>query len=368
MEQNVKRVLIAPLDWGLGHATRCVPIIRELKRRGHDVVLAAQGKPARVLSSEFPGIEIVPIVNYAVSYASHPWLLYLKFPWLLLKVFLCAARENRQLNHIIHKHDIHVVISDNRFGCHSKNARCVYISHQLTVLMPKGFSFLEPLFWWGHRQVTKKYDELWIPDVPQKENLTGDLTRKYPLPLNSRFIGLLSRFNRHTIVQDRVENLDLLVMISGPEPSRSQFEKVVLAQLKNYHGRVVILAGDPSHTCGRKGLNPGVILKPHASTEEIIQLLLSAKAIICRGGYTTIMELVSLNKKAVLVPTPGQTEQRYLCQRLQSMGYCVMYDQNAFNLEKALDKLSRISTPCSLIPPYNLLNSAIDTLVSKIER
>ncbi|MBD3322043.1 MAG: glycosyltransferase [Chitinivibrionales bacterium] len=361
MEQNAKRVLVAPLDWGLGHATRCIPVIRELKNRGCEVIIAAQGKPARLLAAEFPGITIVPIVNYSMSYAAHPWLLYLKFPLMLARVFRCAMTEQRQLDRIIRKHEIDIVISDNRFGCHNAKAHCIYISHQLTVLMPKGFRFLEPAFWWGHRQAITKYDKLWVPDIPGECNLTGDLTHKYPLPKNSGYIGLLSRFDRHSITQEPIENLDLLIVLSGPEPSRSQLEKKVFSQLEKFTGNAVVLTGTISSE-NPPELKPGVTVKPHASPDEILHLLLSAKAIICRGGYTTIMELVSLNKKAVLVPTPGQTEQLYLCERLQSMGYCLVQDQRSLDLERARSELGRISTPQTIIPPGDLLNTAIAQL------
>jgi UDP:flavonoid glycosyltransferase YjiC (YdhE family) len=357
-----KRVLVAPLDWRLGHATRCIPIIRMLLDQGQEVVLAAKGAPAALLSEEFPSLPVVPIVNYNIRYAATPLLLKLKFPQMLARVFYCAWLERRQTRRIVERHGIGAIISDNRFGCHCRSVPSVYLSHQLLVKMPHGFSFLERPLWMGHRWAMGKFNELWIPDLPGEDNLTGDLTRRFPLPTNHRFVGLLSRFGGSPSTGGPANELDLLVMLSGPEPQRTQLENVLLPQLRSYQGKAVVLLGKAgSHTSAP--LSSTVTVVSHMRTSESVELVRNAKAIVCRGGYTTIMELLSLGKRAVIVPTPGQTEQEYLCGRLAAKGLFVVRQQESLDLAEGLAALKGLRPEPQPSFHSELLQDAVSSLV-----
>jgi uncharacterized protein (TIGR00661 family) len=306
-------------------------------------------------------LPIVPIVNYHITYTANPRALGLKFPWMLWRVFMCAAQEHRQLDAIIREHRIAAVISDQRFGCHSSKAYSIYISHQLLLRMPLGFRWIEPLFWLGLRTAVQRYDRLWIPDYPAAPNLTGDLTRRFPLPRHHRFIGPLSRVAAQRPATE--PGPDLLVLLSGPEPQRSILETIIMRQIAQYPGTVVVLLAKPGITHQRARPGERLTLLSHAPSDEIAALIQSARAIVCRGGYSTIMDLVSLGKKAVVIPTPGQTEQRYLCERLSRMGCFVLADQERFDLRKAMAQLERISGPTVFAAQPELFDDAIDAAV-----
>ncbi len=357
-----KRFLIAPLDWGLGHATRCIPIARALLRRGQDVLIAASGAPAVLLRKELPHLRIVPIVNYDMRYGASVPALYARFPVMLLRVAVRAERERRETANLVAEHGIDTVISDNRFGCHSSGAYSVYLTHQMRIRMPPGFGWLEGALASAHRRIIDKYDMLWVPDVPGEGNLTGTLTAPELLPDTHRFVGPLSRFGGAPEVRARETPLDLLVMISGPEPQRSLFERTIRRELATFDGRAVVLLGKPGIIRDRE-VDGGVTYLSHVSGERTRALLLSAKALVCRAGYTSIMELVTLRRTAILVPTPGQTEQEYLARRLADQGRCVACDQRGFRLEPALARLKKLRAPPAVLPDGSvLLEQAIDHL------
>lgn len=355
------RYLIAPLDWGLGHATRCIPVVRALLSRGQEVVIAAQGARAVLLKREFPELTIVPIVDYDIRYGTAVLGLYLRFPFMVLKVWRRAGRERRQLRALVREHRIDVVISDNRFGLHTPDAYCVYMTHQLCVKMPRGFGWLQRIVAGAHRRVVSRFDELWIPDVPGDGGLTGDLTRAYGIPDPHRFVGVLSRFSDAAEVKEREAGLDLLVMISGPEPQRSLFEKRIRAELDEYDGRAVVLLGKPGPHRDRE-VHGQVTWLSHVSGQRAAALIRSAGAIVCRAGYTTIMELVSLDRRAVLVPTPGQSEQEYLADRMASRYGFVHASQRQFCLSEAVSKLSESGDGMPSVR-LELLEEAVEGLV-----
>ena len=352
-----KRVLVAPLDWGLGHAARCIPVIRALQDRGATVIVAAAGAHSSLIREEFPALEFVPIVNYGMTYAGSPLLLALKFPFMVERVLDRAGREHRELDSLIEKHRIDLVISDQRFGCWSRRVKCVYITHQLCVKMPHGFGLFERLVARILRSAAERFDRVWIPDFAGDDNLTGDLTRKYPLPRNHAFIGPLSRFG--AVGGDAAKPADLLVMLSGPEPQRSMFERIVRAQLRGFAGRAVVLLGKPGTSAEQAG---NIEIHPHLPPARIAALMRNTRAIVCRAGYTTIMELVALGRSAVLVPTPGQTEQVYLGARLAEKGWFACVKQNALDL-RSIPAAKTADMPHALKPDATLLEHAIDAIL-----
>jgi len=361
-----KRILIAPLDWGLGHAARCIPIVRALRVRGHEVIIGGQGTHVRLLLEEFPDLTAVSLVNYSMTYASTALGLMLQFPAMVARVLRCARVEHRELDALVDTHHIDAVISDQRFGCYSRKARSIYISHQLCVKMPWAFAPAEAMVARMLRYAAERFDGLWIPDYPGSDGLTGDLTHKYPLPRNHRFVGPLSRFANADGVIAGTTPCDLLVMLSGPEPQRTLFEQAVLQQLCAFDGSAVVLLGTPGREAPASP-RPNVRVCSHLATGETAALLRGAGAVVCRGGYTTIMELISLGKKAVLVPTPGQTEQEYLCRTLAAQGRCVMQEQSRLDIRSGIAALRGLSavvaTPAD--QSYVLLGQAVDGLWSR---
>jgi predicted glycosyltransferase len=336
--ENFSRILVCPLDWGIGHATRCVPVIRQLLQQKHDVIIAADGRPLDFLREYFPELEFIRLSGFRVSYpVKNNMVLKMAFqsPSILYGIY----REHKRLNMIIRDHRIDVVISDNRFGMWSRKAYCVYITHQVRIKAPERMKWAEPLLYRAHHWITRHYDECWIPDIPGTNNLSGDLSHRQPLPENGHYIGFLSRFdNDNSLVtpDDGTKGPELLIMLSGPEPQRTVFEDMILKELAaKPQPNIVILRGLPGNHEQSSPL-PGVTMYNHLPDKEIIRLIRSAGTIICRPGYSTIMDLVTLGRNALLVPTPGQTEQEYLAGYLSEEGMFVMMRQEGFSLGEAI--------------------------------
>jgi uncharacterized protein (TIGR00661 family) len=322
-----KKILIAPLDWGLGHATRCIPIVRELLLAGHEVIIAADGNGEHILREEFPELQFIKLEGYRLSYSKSvpAWLkIILQLP----KIMGVMRREHAALKKIIDEHQIGVVISDNRFGLWNKKVKTIYVTHQLMIKCPRGFKLFEPALHALHKMIIRKYDHCWVPDYPGTENLSGDLSHKYSLPPNAEFIGPLSRFEhgkKHDI------EYDLCIILSGPEPSRTSFEKKVWALLENYKGKCIVILGRPGHH--HSSANGHIKIFSHLNSDVLEKAILSSRFVICRSGYSGIMDLVALKKDALLVPTPGQTEQEYLAENLSAKRIFQFVTQKEFTLE-----------------------------------
>ena len=230
------RVLVAPLDWGLGHATRCVPIIERLLAEGHEVVIAADGYPLRFLRREFPHLDWVRFEGLKVEYAdgqSQVGAMLRQLPRFLRDIW----REHKRLKEIVRMYDVDMVVSDNRFGLWCRGVYSVYMTHQLMVKMPRGLEWMEWAVWRFHRWFIKHYDECWVPDIEGEGNLSGDLSHKYPLLENTKFIGVLSRFSSEKVEWEDVrveaealglqQRYDVVAVLSGPEPHRSNLEQEI---------------------------------------------------------------------------------------------------------------------------------------------
>ena len=244
----MKRILIAPLDWGLGHATRCIPIIKYLLEKKFEVIIAADGRPLQLLQKEFPALEFVVMPGYNISYPKNGSMV-LKMAAQIPKILSGIKKENELLKKIIKEKKIDAVISDNRFGLWSKEVPCVFMTHQLMIKSPFGEKFIHEL----NKKYISKYTECWVPDVAGKSNLSGDLSHKFPLPANAKFVGILSRFdNRRFAPQRNTHFYDVAAIISGAEPQRTIFEKIVSGQLKNSELNTLIIAGKPEVYHGKK--------------------------------------------------------------------------------------------------------------------
>lgn len=311
--QTPPKILICPLNWGLGHASRCVPIIREELKKGNEVVIASDGFPLAFLRLQFPELRFIELPSYPVKYSKgkSQFFAMLRF---LPQLYLGIKRENKWLKHFLLKEHFDMVISDNRFGLWNKNVHSVYITHQIMVKMPKGLRFLEPIGYRLHKKIIEKYDECWIPDVEEKGGLSGDLSHKYPLPKNAKFIGILSRFSELKDVSSNF-GFDRVVVISGVEPQRTIFEKSMIEKYQYKNEKTLIIQGLPSEENNPKKMD-NITIVPHLKDEELATALKGCKEIICRAGYSTIMDLNVLGclQKAVFYPTPGQTEQEYLAE------------------------------------------------------
>lgn len=356
-------ILIAPLDWGLGHATRCVPIVKMLIARYHTVILAAEGKQADLLRQEFPNLELVRLQGYRLTYSAFRnltgWKIFFQIP----KILISIKRENQWLDTLLQKKRIDLVISDCRFGLHNKTVRTVFITHQLTIKSPIGRwteNFLRKL----NYHFINKFNECWVPDFEGKQNLAGELSHPPALPQTPvKYIGGLSRFDT-TTQHAETKQYDVLIVLSGPEPQRSIWEKKLFNDLEHYSGKAALVRGLPGEQSTTQVKDVDVY--NHLSADQLCSIALRSEIVISRPGYTTVMDLVKLRKKSVLVPTPGQSEQEYLGEYLMQQQLCVCINQQQFSIKNAM--LSALHFPYKEMNGFNmeLYNEVINSLIPSL--
>ena len=325
------KILVAPLDWGLGHATRCIPIIRELVHLGCEVTIAASGQTQVLLQKEFPELSFLSIRGYGIRYGKCNVLgaLFIQLPQILRTL----KYERQWLAEIVQKEKFDAIISDNRPGLHHPKIPSVYITHQLQIESGMG-KWANLLLLKLHKKYYQHFHEIWVPDLEAGSGLAGRLSHPRYLTENVYYIGPLTRFRlQHEIKK----NWDLLILLSGPEPQRSLFEHVLLHQLKQTSISVLLVRGLPGKDAIPEGLAKNITVRNHLSATELEKEIAASSLILCRSGYTTVMDLVFFQKKAVLVPTPGQTEQIYLAKHLLKNGAFPFINQKAFSLEKAIE-------------------------------
>ena len=356
------KILLAPLDWGLGHATRCIPIIKELLNQKCDVWIAASGDQKALLKEEFPFLPFVELPGYNVKYGKNRAFTLLKIVSSIPKILIRIKREKDWLRQFQATERPDAVISDNRYGLHAPGLFSVFITHQLRIRTPFGQladTFLQRI---NYRAI-HRFSLCWIPDLEGAGALAGTLSHPDQLPHTpTRYIGLLSRFEQQPDSTEQpahaTEPCDLLVLLSGPEPQRTIFEKKILDQLPSYPGSVILVRGLPGAGAPRltgtaaiagKGIEPGVGPLPgagslpsrlriynHLPANELNAVITGAGMVLSRAGYSTIMDLLKLGKRAILVPTPGQSEQEYLGRYLSGKQMALCIEQSAFSLAGAM--------------------------------
>ena len=331
------RILICPLDWGLGHATRCIPIIKELANLDCEVMIAADNLTFSLLKTEFPGLTFLSLQGYHIKYSQNKKALPFKIARQIPKLLKRIRAENKWLQHAIDEHNIDAVISDNRFGLYTTKVPCVYITHQLAIQTGSMIgNFIAQRI---HYYFIKKYQHCWVPDF-EKEELAGKLSHPKKMPENVSYIGALSRFE---ILPGTDKIYDVLIMISGPEPQRSIFEEIILSSVNDLPGTFFIVRGLPSTPGSISPPNDHIKIENHLDAFSLNKVLQQSKLVVSRSGYTTVMDLIKLGSKAILVPTPGQTEQEYLAKYLLSKGYFYSVSQERFSLKEEINKAAKFA-------------------------
>ncbi len=303
-----KKILISPLNWGFGHAGRMIPLALELRKRGHEIIFCADRAVIPMLTRELPGISITETDGLHIRYFRNLplWIgLLLQLP----HIIAVSVREHRELKRLVAEYKPDIIVSDNRFGFYNKHIYSAYVTHQIRIPLPAPFRFMEPLGVWLHRKIIGRFDLCLIPDFPGDLNLSGRLSHGVRLPRNTVWSGPLSRFNAPAPTSDfTAPDPYCCLILSGPEPQRSILKEIVTAAATGMH--LVILEGTGEHNAIVRGENVTVVSNPDTALMKAI--ITGSSAVISRSGYTTLMELVSLNKGAVIIPTPGQPEQEYL--------------------------------------------------------
>jgi uncharacterized protein (TIGR00661 family) len=324
------RVLISPLDWGLGHATRIITIVKTLQKYDVQVLIAAEGPVAALLQKEFSDLKILPLPGYNIRYSkkkqSFFWKLLLQIP----KILGSIRAENRILKQWIQQYELDGIISDNRFGFYHRSVPSVYITHQLYI--ETGKKWLSNRAQKIHYQYIHRFSECWVPDFEKGISLAGKLSHPAKMPLvPTHYIGPLSRFKKNITHPSG----HLLILLSGPEPQRSIWENLLLKDLKNYPEPCTLVRGLPSANTETETY-PFLKIYNHLPAAELNHLIESSGMVISRSGYSTVMDLFALGKKAILVPTPGQAEQEYLASYLKEKKLFYSCDQEHIDLPKTL--------------------------------
>lgn len=357
-----KRILVAPLDWGLGHATRCIPLIRELCRLGTEVLIGADGPQATLLREEFPTLTLLPISGYGIRYGSDGSRFGIQMVKQLPRILAAIRRENRELQQIVSSRKIDAVISDNRFGLYHPGLPCVMMTHQLRVKSPFG-AFPESWIQRINYHYIERFDACWVVDSEGPGNLAGALSHPVKLPrIPVRFLGCLSRFD---LQQEPGPHHDLVILISGPEPQRTIFEELITRQLDSTGLKILIVRGLPGHPSPNR-LSETAGIENHLDGMQLNKVLLGADLVLSRSGYSSVMDLVRLGKKAILVPTPGQTEQEYLGAYLMEKGIFLSVSQKGFDLKGVLDAASRFPFQAAESLPMNDYRSVLLDFVSSL--
>lgn len=328
------KVLVAPLDWGLGHATRCVPLVQSMLQLGWNVTLAGEGPSLNILTKEFPELPTLNLKGYSIKYPKNGFWLIPKLLLQVPKIIQTISSEKKWLEEAQKEHQWDLIISDNRYGLSIPNTTCIFMTHQLWVLSGWGNPIDKILNKQLHRWI-KSFDQCWIPDEEKDGGIAGLLSHQpipsslFPFPL--KYIGPLSRLTPNS----EKEGNKILVLLSGPEPQRSLLEEKIIEQIKDINEQFLVVRGLPTDT-QQPSNSAHIEFKNHLSSDDLSAALSSAKLVICRSGYSSIMDLLRMRKKAILIPTPGQTEQLYFAKLLQEKKWFGVQQQHDFQLNTAI--------------------------------
>ena len=322
----MKTIMVAPLNWGLGHATRCIPIIQTLLEEEFEVLIASDGASQRILKKEFPNIESIELPSYRIKYSSKGYSFKLKMLTSMPHIYKAMKEEEKVVSKIVDSGRIDGLISDGRFGVFSRKIPSVYITHQLNVLSGNTSLFSTKL----HQKVIKKFDECWIPDVKDMAlNYSGNLGHIEESELNLRYFGIVSRME----YKELPKSIEILALISGPEPQRSFLEDLLKKVLSQSDKTVLLVRGVIEEEQKWEEYKNMKIVN-FMGSGELEDTINRSELVISRSGYTTIMDLAVMHKKAFFIPTPGQSEQEYLARRLNEQGITPFCKQNEFNLNQ----------------------------------
>lgn len=349
------RMLFGVCAWGLGHATRTLPIIRRTIEEGHEVTVVSSGRALSMLRQELgDGPTFAHLEDYRPPETLNPSFLVLasllRFP-----VYLTAMyNEHDYVKRFLSEKRTDVIFSDNRFGFYSRDVPSYFMGHQLRILNPLGNRVLENGTEVYNKWFLDRYAGVLVPDF-EEDGLAGRLAHDLSIidERHLNYIGILSEFSYRPTVQD----VDVFVSISGPEPQRSSFERLVLGQLEGYKGRVVVSLGKPEVN-GHRGVN----LNSYLSREEREELLNRSKIVVSRSGYSTLMDLFAMKKKGFLIPTPGQLEQEYLAEHHMQRKTFYSVPERELDLPRQLETALAFKAPELRYPTDRAVEKAVDVI------
>ena len=352
LEKVKKRILVAPLNWGLGHVTRCIPIIEALLQRGIEPVLASDGMALLLLQKEFPQLKSYALPSYNIVYKSDNMLL--NMAWQIPRIIKAIMLEKKAIAKIVAAEKIDLIISDNRYGCRDARCRNVFMTHQLNIKIP--FRPLAALVAFFNHRMIATFDECWVPDFAEEPTLAGTLSRKGSLS-NVHYLGCLSRMKPAKVGQ----RYDLAIVLSGPEPQRTYLEEKLIQQARTDRKNILLIRGltdrDEVEVVGQ------LEMRSYLTSQALNEAILASDVVLCRSGYSSLMDLVKLGKKAILIPTPGQTEQEYLAERFGLQEVCYCTTQEKLDLHQALIEVQKTKGFFQYPESESILQAVLDRVL-----
>ncbi|MEZ5047244.1 MAG: glycosyltransferase [Chitinophagaceae bacterium] len=336
-----KKILIAPLDWGIGHVTRCIPLILFYKSLGHQIDLACNENQRCIIEAYTDDIDFIPLKGYQISYAKHKSLFNLKIVLQIPKIVSSIIQEHIFLKKLVKESKYDLIISDNRYGFFHRKIKSHIITHQLQIQAPNSFSMM--LINGINRFLINRFDSCWVPDYHDAA-MSGQLSNNKGI----QRIAYLGNLSRLQLLENLSIQYDILILLSGPEPQRTLLEKKLIEQLPK-NKRIAFVRGCITTT---NLPNIGhVSFFDFLSGTALNQLICQSACVICRSAYSTLMDLIKLNKHAILIPTSGQTEQEYLANHFEQQNWSMQAQQENLDLEKSYaDFLSKTFFP---YPKFN---------------
>lgn len=336
MNNKQLRILVAPLDWGLGHVTRCVPVIKHILKLGHQVVFGGNTNQQKYIKQNFPSIELLFLEGYNVQYAKTKTGLLPKIIAQIPRLKRCIKKEHQWLQNVIKSHHIDAVISDNRYGLYSSHVPCILMTHQLQIRSGMS-SYFDKVLLKIHYRFIEKFSRCWVVDVPEDEGLSGVLAHPSVFPkIETEYIGLLSQCAGLPEKKKKKEDdFIVLVLLSGTEPQRTILSEMLWKKAIKSDKHFIYVEGSEN------AIPPSVIpdhisYHKRLSEKELIIAIGAASIVICRSGYSSLMDLLAMGKRAILIPTPGQTEQEYLAKLMHEKKIFMSARQHKFDIQTSI--------------------------------
>jgi hypothetical protein len=304
------------------------------------VTIAADGAQKKLLQYYFPNTTYVTIPKYNIRYSRKAWWLPVVLFFQLPKIAVAIYKEHRWLQ--AHAIAFDRVISDNRYGLYNSQLKSTFITHQLIVKAP--FIWMENIIQKLQYYFINKFSECWVPDTQGYPGFAADLSHPAVMPkIPVTYIGVLSQFS---VLQNASTTAPPIkykycFLLSGPEPQRTILQNLIESGADSLHEPSILIEGRPSDLPNHYQIKESLTKLRYARGQDLLDIIMQSEFVVCRSGYSTLMELLPLHKKMILIPTPGQTEQEYLASSLASRQMAVMTHQATFDLNILNDKADK---------------------------
>jgi uncharacterized protein (TIGR00661 family) len=329
------RILVAPLDWGLGHVTRCVPIIQHILSLGHQVIFAGNKGQQEYVRTIFFNLEFLFLEGYNVQYSKTRLGFAPKIIGQIPRLKKCIKREHLWLQNVVKTNQIDAVIADNRYGLYHAHIPCVIITHQLQIR--SGLSnLIDNILLKIHYKFIERFKRCWVVDIEEDEGLSGILGHPNSLPkIKTDYIGLLSQCTLKATKKTFDSEFYVLILLSGTEPQRTILSDILWKKAIKSDKKIIFVSGSNQAIVPEK-IPEHISYHQRLSAKELMIAINTASIVICRSGYSSLMDLLALNKKAILIPTPGQTEQEYLAKLMHKQKIFMKANQSKFDIQTSL--------------------------------